>query len=807
MKVILFGALLMVSLPLAAAEKVQVEFQLVPGRLQVEPSFEAASFYFRAPAGAAKPFTVEFRRVGDASWTPAFEPVSDRPAGIWKGSLFNLAEDTAYEAHVIGRSAGEVIAPVAFRTWTSRPKIAKTIDLSTLSGAEKGIVITDHGTPDGWIEYTAPPGWRIDRPNDLDDAQRGAITLRGARYVIVENVTVVGGARHAILVEKSESVRILNCDLSGWGRVGVQQYTNTGTRGKYADAHGELINLDGGVEIDHSARTVVERCYIHDPRGRANSWQYSHPAGPSAVHTDSSLGGTVLRWNDCIGSDEHRWNDVLEASSNASVEGGFFRDTDVTGNFLAFGNDDGVELEGGGMNVRFYRNKIEGTTCGISTGPCFLGPQFIFGNLVANEGDETGLALMLFKNSHRLPQSGKRHFVNNTLFTPSSAPYGNYGKPSGDERIGYMRNNVFFASSARLPDEKMRRDDFDGDLFWTDCSAEASNAYLAGLRRIGQEPHGLAANPQFVAPARGDFHLSAGSPALGRSLAVANLAAAGINLGAFADAATEVPYRPLVLTAVPRQLNFHPTDGSRSLEVRVSVPASAPKAVPFEIRQNRVFTWFTVSPASGVVKPGETVTLTVKVNAVALAGRPLFRGAFLVRTPSGLSRPVTVYAAVPFQENLRPAAAAPNTAYIEAAALPALTSHVRTTDAPGVFGGRFVALSKDEAPEIRAQFSVPEAARYVLLVRASIRRGVMNRRAFAVSVDGGATVAMEMTPDYNWNTDNDRFRAVYGCSLGELKPGAHDLRFTVKGGLNLNEIIVTDTPSAFMADGWQQEHP
>jgi hypothetical protein len=806
MKFILFGGLLALTLPLAAADKVIVKFQLAPGQLQVEPSFEAASFYFRAPAGAAKPFTVEFRRVGDVNWTPAFEPVSDRPPGIWKGSLFDLAEDTAYEAHVIGRSTGEVIAPVAFRTWTSWPTIAKVIDLSTLPGAEKGIVITDQGTPGGWIKYTAPKGWRIDRPNDPNDAQRGALTLRGARYVIIENVTVVGGARHAILVEQSESVRILNCDLSGWGRVGVQQYTNTGARGKYADAHGELINLDGGVEIDRSARTVVERCYIHDPRGRANSWQYSHPAGPSAVQTNYSLGGTVLRWNDCIGSDEHRWNDVLEASSNSAVEGGFFRDTDVAGNFLAFGNDDGVELEGGGMNVRFYRNKIEGTTCGISTGPCFLGPQFIFGNLVANEGDETGLALMLFKNSHRLPQSGKRHFVNNTLFTSSSAPYGSYGKPSGDERIGYLRNNVFFASSARRPGEQMRRDDFDGDLFWTDRSAEASGAYLAGMRRIGQEPHGLAANPRFVAPARGDFHLSTGSPARGRSLAVANLAAAGTDLGAFADAAAEVPYRPLALTAIPRQLNFLPPNGPRALQVRVSVSADAPAAIPFEIRQNRVFTWFTVSPASGIVKPGETITLTVAVNPAALEGRPLFKGAFLVRTPSGLSRPVTVYAAVPFHENLRPATA-PNTAYIEAAAIPALVSHVRTTDAPGVFDGKFAMLSKDDAPEIRARFSLPQAARYVLLVRASIRRGVMNRRDFAVSIDGGATANLEMTPDYNWNTDNDRFRAVYGGSLGALKAGGHDLRFTVKGGLKLNEIIVTDTPSAFMADGWQREHP
>ena len=76
-----------------------------------------------------------------------------------------------------------------------------------------------------------------------------------------------------------------------------------------------------------------------------------------------------------VGSDEHRWNDVIESSNNSAADGGFFRDSDISGNFLAFGNDDGVELEGGGMNVRFYRNKIEGTTCGISTGACMTVPQ------------------------------------------------------------------------------------------------------------------------------------------------------------------------------------------------------------------------------------------------------------------------------------------------------------------------------------------------------------------------------------------------------------------------------------------------
>jgi hypothetical protein len=803
-KLKLVAAFLALFLPLAAAENVEIKLDLQPGQLEFEPSFAACSYYFRA-LSAAGPYSVEFRRAGATSWQHAFDPVSDLPEGIWKGSLFDLPEDTAWEVRVVNANGAELIAPGSFRTWSSQPKIVRVIDLSAVPGAEKGLVITEQGSAEGWIKYTAPSGWRMERPYSLDDPQRGAITVQNARYIIIENLTVIGGGRHGIAVENSDSVRVLNCDISGWGRLGEQQYTNSGTRGKYADANGELINLEGGVEIDRSSKTVVERCYIHDPRNRANSWQYSHPAGPSAIHVNQSLGGTVLRWNDCIGSDEHRWNDVIEASSNAAANGGFFRDSDISGNFLAFGNDDGVELEGGGMNVRFYRNKIEGTTCGVSTGACLLGPQFVYGNLVANLGDETGLSLMLFKNSHGVPQRGKRHFINNTLYALSAAPYGNYNKTLGTERIGYMRNNIFVSSSARLPDEKMRRDDFDGDLFWTDNNAESSGRFLAGLHRIGQEKHGLAAQPEFVSAAEGDFHLVADSPARGKGLPVASLVNAGVNLGAFSDDATEVPYRPLSLTAVPRQLDFNEPEDQSELQVRVSVPASAKEAMPFEIRQNRVFNWFKVQPASGTVRPGETVTLKVSVDSAVLHGRPQFKGAFLVRTPSGLSRPVTVYAASKFSIDLRPSEA-PNTAYIEAASVPGIEQLVRETTAPGVFDGKYVALVAGPGQtEIRSDFMLSQPGHYVALVRAGIESGVMNRRDFTVTVDGGEALKVQLTPDYDWNTDNDRFRAIYLGALGELKPGKHEVRVGVKGALNLNEIIITDTPSAFMADGWQRE--
>lgn len=767
------------------------EFQLAAGQLETVPSFEACSYYFLPPGTAERTYIVEFRRAGEAAWQRAFEPVCDQPARIWKGSLFNLTEDAEWQVRVLSAAGTELIAPQAFRTWSSHPPVAKVIDLSQLTPGPKGLVISDQGTPDGWIKYTAPAGWTLTGA----EGALAAVAFSGAKHVILENVTITGGARYGILVENSDSVRILNCEITGWGRVGVQQFTNTGTRGKYVDAAGDTINLDGGITIVRSARTVVERCYVHDPRHRANSWMYSHPAGPSAVFVNTARGGTVLRWNDFVGSDEHRWNDVVESAGNGAIDGGFYRDSDISGNFLAFGNDDGIELEGGGMNVRFYRNKIEGTTCGVSTGACLIGPQFVYGNLVANPGDEAGLALMFFKNSHGTPQAGKRHFVNNTLYGPNCSPYGSYGKPTGTARLGYMRNNVFVGNAARAPGDWAQREDFDRDLFWTGGTEASSQGYLATFRRAGQEKQGLAADPRLAAPLAGDFHLAADSPARGQALAVSNLTAAGAHLGAFADDETEVPFRPLALTAVPRQLGFAAPAKVSRLQVTLRVPASATEPVPFVIRKNRVSTWFDVTPAAGTVAPGETVTLTVTVDPAALHGRPLFKGAFLVRTPAGLSRPISVYAAADFREDLRPASA-PDTVYLEAKALTGAKGRLRD--------GKFLALT--ERNEVTAEFSLPRAGRYALLLRGAVTRDVMKKRNFTLALDGAKPADVPLNADYEWNTGATNVRAVFLRDLGELAAGAHTLRLQLTAGeISLHELIVTDNPAAFSADTWQRE--
>ena len=785
---------------LATAQEPEVGLALAPGELEVQPSFETCSYYYR-PKDAADggPFVVEFRERGASDWRRGFEAVSDLPEGVWKGSLFGLREDSHWEVRVLS-AAGQAVARAAFRTWSSHPPVARVVDLSEIS-AEKlreGLVISDRGAPDGWIRYTAPEGWVLRRDYDVQDPLDAAITFRGARYVILDGVTVAGGRRYAVQVDDCDSVRVRNCDLSGWGRVGVQQFTNDGNLGKYVDARGDVINLDAGVEIHRSARTVVERCYLHDPRHRANAWMFSHPTGPCAVHVNRTRGGTVLRWNDMVGSDEHRWNDVIESSQNSSPTGGFFRDSDAYGNYLAFGNDDGVELEGGGMSVRFYGNKIEGTTCGVSTGACILGPQYVFGNLIANPGDESGLSLMFFKNSHRVEQGGRRYFVGNTLYGPDCSAYGSYGRGALPRRIGFMRNNLFVCNDSRLPGEWGAREDFDNDLFWAGSRGEKSAPFLEGLRALGQERHGLAADPRLAGPNGGDYRLSPDSPARGRAAAVANLCAAGDDLGAFTAARRELPDRPLALRAEPRQLNFAAPGETRQAELVVSLPAGEARPCRFRVRQNRAFDWFTVTPAAGEVAPGGSLTLTVTVDPARLRGRPLFKGAFLVRTPEGLSRPISVYARGEFREDPRPAAA-PDTVYVEAA------KHAGATP-----GGRHVLLAAEAgAQTLEAEVTLPRAGEYALLARAAVEGGVLGSRAFELTLDdAGEPAAISFSADYNWNVGDERFRVVWLHALGRLEAGKHRLRLrAVRGALKVSELILTQHPAVFFPQHWQRERP
>jgi hypothetical protein len=154
-----------------------------------------------------------------------------------------------------------------------------------------------------------------------------------------------------------------------------------------ADKKRKAINYHAGVEVGRGcSRVVVEGNWIHSPRGTANSWKDGHPAGPQGIILAETGGNNVVRYNDIIGSESHWWNDAIESIRNRSITGGPYRDTDVYGNVLAFANDDGIELDGGQINVRSWHNWITGALCGVSCAPNRKGPSYVFRNLTARGG-------------------------------------------------------------------------------------------------------------------------------------------------------------------------------------------------------------------------------------------------------------------------------------------------------------------------------------------------------------------------------------------------------------------------------------
>ena len=200
----------------------------------------------------------------------------------------------------------------------SEDAVARTIIIDP-AVATYPIVVSEKGRPDGWIRYTTKPGAVLGGK----DLMKGIFKVTDAKYVIFENMVLEGGGGNRdnpVFIENSKGVRVRNCEIYGFGHT---------------------INGSSGIMIDSgSAEVTVERCYIHDARGTANSSFYSHPSGTQGIFVNREAHAIVLRWNDIIGSDLHRWNAAIGGDDNLGAGGGSNRDFDIYGNFCFCSTND-----------------------------------------------------------------------------------------------------------------------------------------------------------------------------------------------------------------------------------------------------------------------------------------------------------------------------------------------------------------------------------------------------------------------------------------------------------------------------------
>ena len=349
--------------------------------------------------------------------------------------------------------------------------------------------------------------------------------------------------------------------------------------GKYYNAKNNAIWHDAGIAVRGCEDVIIERNFIHDPKTPGNSWFYSHPAGSDGIFIGDTK-RAVIRYNDIIGSDKFRWNDAIAGDcNNFSLIGSCAEDAEINGNYFAFGNDDSVELDGGQKNSRFFFNRIEGFFCGVSIAAVRRGPSYIYCNEITRPGDEFGLYGVALKTlCGKVVPWGRAFFFRNNAA----------GRP-----IGYPR----IAGSYEAPRFTFRENIYPDSRYASMYEVFKEKNYTVDTNDDLKAPDGVPARP-VVLPVRGNL-----------------------------------------LSQDRKTVVFNQPHDMKSQKVSVTYHGKTP--VRYKIRMCDAAEHFTVTPDSGVVKPGERVVFTVK--PLKMSGVRLHSGAFIFRLADGKSIPVSVY--------------------------------------------------------------------------------------------------------------------------------------------------------------------
>ena len=652
------------------------------GELRLSPLFASCGVVFGG-CDVTNGLSVAWRKRGaDAGWQRTelywFADVANA-----RGVIRGLDEDTEYEAQAL---CGDMVcAQGTFRTWTSDVPIARTVEIDPAT-ARFPIVVSDRGTPTGWVRYVAKDGRPI-----VNREEAMTFVVTNAAYVVFDDLKIVGGRANRVFhLTDSTGVRIRHCDISGWGFKGVARFDDRGRvyerwdekRKRYVGGDGQhAIFVDVGMK-----ETVVERCWIHDPAGRSHAWRYSHPHGPMAMMMSRPDGATVVRWNDFVGSDLHRWDDGIGGNMNFWEDGGFNRNAEVYGNFICFANDDCIELDGGQQNVLCEGNRFEGAYMGVSVQGCVVSPSYVLDNLFSGMGDEFGSCCWALK--------------------PNSLDFHKRGAPIC----------VFTGNTCWGP----------GRSFDPQRRAGPTGRFVLGGNRF---PDGSEA----VVP--------------------------------------DYPRRPAGFLLDVARMDVGRDHSPRTIRVRLTGGATE---IPYEIAKNDAFDWLQVTPARGVLKEGSE--LTVSFDEAKMRERPLYRGAFLVRTPEGLSRPVTVYASTDWTQPLK-------------------------CDRPGEVA--VYAFPKDATTDKDRYsvytFDVPKAGRYYFMAFA---QGA-GRTEVSAAVDGNKPMPTAIQPGKDfpaWSIVPVGFKSGPSCHIRfyDFEPGRHTLRIKPwHGRYKLQAVVLTDSPGSF----------
>ena len=786
----LFLAITGYAAPKSIYEKNRLELinPMKAGELMLRPTFMSCSFYYGTDK-VSDP-VLQYKKAGEKNWRKALTPVhffenENTTTGLvmneYRGSIVKLEENTTYEVRFC--DGKKVLANGKFTTWNSVVPIAKTVYIDP-SNVEFPILISAKGTPDGWICYTVKNGKTLKGKEG-----KPVFIIKDAEYVILKDMTIVGGknSQNAIKLEKSKAVRICNCDISGWGRLGELKFDIAPPRLRgvfyFKNAKGQYraINYDGAIDIaPGNKEIVVERCYVHDPVSRSNSWYYCHPAGPQAIVCTKPDHSTVIRYNDFIGSDLHRFNDAVEGPGNFHSNGGINRDADVYGNYMIFCNDDCIELDGGQQNIRCFWNHFEGALCGVSIQGCMTSPVYVFENIFNDIRAEFNELNVSIKTSGKTGIKPVSFIFNNTFGGRGSAFRFNKNLKS------IVRNNVAIEGQNFGSFEHMN------DSLLSSNSAIVTEKDIDGIEKFNSVLKNAPQGNYYPVNVQKAEHID-------------NFCEGDNVRGALQKDSNALPYRPIPVvldrtrigevkvnngTAVPSQVKITATVGGKNFKAN------------YKIRKNNVFDWFEVTPSAGTLKSGDKITFTVKFNPEKMAERQFYRGAFSLRLDSGFSRVVSIYAETDFAQPFRLEKEGEKAFYIDAFT-PSFVSYKGKPRKADIKkdkmgkDGKVAVISANSVYEYT--FDVPEAGRYYFLIRGYNKIGRVPKLKVSVNGSKNDISNQQVVKDrMRWTILTPGFRGNFRVQYFDLKEGKCTLRLEGTGHpLLFDGIVMASNPGSF----------
>lgn len=558
------------------------------GILQLIPTFECISVYanFTGDDNANATTLLEYRKQGTSTWKRGMDMVEDKRATLWaggavtnpfanqwRGSIFGCTPNTTYDVRltfadtdgvtgtnpVVGTvttrndnfqlgsgpvyyvakngsdsNAGTEAAPFltiqkAINTVTAGGTIY--IKAGTYNGA---LTITKSGIASNYITLL---NYSTDVVIIDGDNASYAILMNPASYWRIRGLTIQNADRQGIVLMRSSAYNVFEyLTIRDFG------YMN------------EADRADAGISIcDGGNNNLIQYCTFYTDRNGYGD-EHHRADGVSLYRCDADLwysgvqagpgNANVIRYNRMYSlagvpnSSNSGMSDAVGGWANETIQDGAYKDCDIYGNLIGPLGDDGLELEGGGINVRAWGNTIYGSWSGFATACVTVGPLYVFRNFFYNNrepNDKVGWGSSPGAN-------GPGFFYHNSFYR---ALFGTseYGGPYYANQ--HYANNIWMVDRDAIQSTSPATQVDHNNSYDYDCCYAMLGGYgfywagtrytsLASFRSAsGQEMHAIAADPKFVDPANGDLRLQPTSPCID----------AGVLIYGFNDADSPWPYK------------------------------------------------------------------------------------------------------------------------------------------------------------------------------------------------------------------------------------------------------------------------